>query len=161
MKSIEWLTNKINPVAKGLGCELWGIQCLPQGHRTLLRIYIDKPGGSTVDDCQHISRQLSAGFEVDPPSAAPYILEVSTPGIDRFLFTPEQYLAYIGQKVQVKLRMAVAGVRQYKGQLAAVDLAAGQISVSLTVEAGAEQPGVVVQVLLTDIQQTRIVPEWH
>ena len=159
MKSVEWLTNKINPVAEGLGCQLWGIQCLPQGHRTLLRIYIDKPGGSTVDDCQRISRQLSAGFEVDPPSAAPYILEVSTPGMDRFLFTPEQYLAYIGQKVQVKLRMSMAGMRQYKGQLVAVDLAAGQISISV---AGAEtEPRVVVQVSLTDIQQTRIVPEWH
>lgn len=160
MKSIEWLTSKISPVAEGLGCQLWGIQCLSQGHRTLLRIYIDKPGGSTVDDCQRISRQLSAGFEVDPPSVTPYILEVSTPGMDRFLFTPEQYLAYIGQKVQVKLRMAMAGVRQYKGQLVAVDLATGQISVSVPVGTEAEQ-ATVVQVSLSDIQQTRIVPEWH
>jgi ribosome maturation factor RimP len=80
--------------------------------------------------------------------------------MDRFLFTPEQYLAYIGQKVQVKLRMAMAGVRQHKGQLVAVDLAAGQISVSVSTGAEAEQP-TVVQVSLTDIQQTRIVPEWH
>jgi ribosome maturation factor RimP len=160
MKSIEWLTDKINPVAKGLGCQLWGVQCVPQGHRTVLRIYIDKPGGSTVEDCQRVSRQLSAGFEVDPPSATPYILEVSTPGMDRFLFTPEQYLAYIGQKVQVKLRMAVAGVRQYKGQLLAVDVDAGQISVSVTTDSTAEQP-TVVQVSLSNIQQARIIPEWH
>ena len=160
MKSVEWLTSKIQPVAKGLGCELWGIQCLNQGYRALLRIYIDKPGGATVDDCQRISRQLSAGFEIDPPSATPYILEVSTPGIDRFLFTPEQYLAYIGQKVQVKLRMSMAGVRQYKGQLVAVDVAARQISVLVAAGSEAEEPAVV-QILLSDIQQTRIVPEWH
>jgi ribosome maturation factor RimP len=161
MKSLEWLTDKIRPVVEGLGCRLWGIQCQAQGHRTLLCVFVDNlDGGATIEDCQRISRQLSAGFEVDPPSVMPYTLEVSTPGMDRLLFTPEQYLAYIGQKVQVKLRMAMAGVRQYKGQLAAVDLVTGQISVMLPAEGGLEAP-TVVQVSLGDIKQTRIVPEWH
>ena len=161
MKSIEWLTSKIKPIAKGLGCQLWGIQCLNQGHRTLLRVYIDKVGGATIDDCQRISRQLSAGFEVEPPSATPYILEVSTPGMDRLLFTPEQYLAYIGHKVQVKLRMAIAGVRQYKGELVAVEVATGKISISVNEGAIETTAPTIVELLLTDIQQARLVPEWH
>lgn len=70
-----------------LGCELWGIECQRAGRYLTVRLYIDKEGGVTVEDCADVSRQVSAILDVEDPIADKYNLEVSSPGLDRALFT--------------------------------------------------------------------------
>ena len=147
------LDKKIVPTVEGLGCQLWGIQVLPQGGKTLLRVYIDKLGGANLGDCQKVSNQLSALFLVEPPLAGAYLLEVSTPGLDRILFDWAHYESHIGKRLQIRLRVTQAGHRQFQGQLMAVD----HEKRSIELMTGEQER---VTILFGDIQQARVVPEW-
>ncbi|GEK46508.1 ribosome maturation factor RimP [Halomonas pacifica] len=111
----------IEPVVTAMGFELWGIDYLSQGKHSRLVIYIDGPEGVTVDDCAAISRQVSAIFDVEDPIPGEYRLEVSSPGIDRPLFTLDHYARYRGHTVTLKLRLAFEGRRKFQGLLAGVE----------------------------------------
>lgn len=90
------------PVAAAEGLELVEVELGGAGGRTTLRLFIDKPGGVSLDDCSSISRAVSAALDVEDPLDGAYDLEVSSPGLDRPLRTPEHFLKYAGQKVRVK-----------------------------------------------------------
>ncbi len=115
------LTDMLTPVVTGLGYELVGIEYLPAGKQSVLRIYIDAEQGILVDDCEKVSHQVSAVLDVEDPIRGAYALEVSSPGIDRPLFTPEQYARYVGQAVRVQLARALDGRRKFKGELSEVN----------------------------------------
>ena len=100
-----------------LGCELWGIECQRAGRFMTVRLFIDKEGGVTVDDCADVSRQVSAILDVEDPIADKYNLEVSSPGLDRPLFTLPQFERYIGQDIAVHLRIPVMERRKWQGKL--------------------------------------------
>ena len=117
----DLLHDLIAPVVTALGCELWGIEYSSQGRHTMVRIYIDNPDGVSIDDCANVSRQLSSVFDVEDPIAGEYNLEVSSPGLDRPLFSLPQYSKFIGEQVQVRLRSAFEGRRKFTGQLTAVE----------------------------------------
>lgn len=117
----ERLNNLIVPVVASLGCELWGLEYLTQGRYTTLRIYIDGPQGVSLDDCERVSRQVSAVMDVEDPIDGEYTLEVSSPGLDRPLYTQEQYASYVGETVSLRMRLAVAGRRRFKGVISAVE----------------------------------------
>lgn len=119
----EQLHALIAPVVEALECELWGLEYLTQGRYSTLRIYIDRPGeeGVNLEDCERVSRQVSSLMDVEDPITNRYTLEVSSPGMDRPLFTPEQYARYIGEVISLKTRATVAGRRKFKGQLQAVE----------------------------------------
>lgn len=104
-----------------LGCELWGIECQRSGRYLTVRLYIDKEGGVTVDDCADVSRQVSAVLDVEDPIADKYNLEVSSPGLDRALFTLPQYERYIGQEIVVHLRIPVLDRRKWQGKLEKIE----------------------------------------
>ncbi|EIJ70586.1 ribosome maturation factor RimP [Pasteurella bettyae] len=104
-----------------LGCELWGIECQRAGRFMTVRLYIDKEGGVTVDDCADVSRQVSAILDVEDPIADKYNLEVSSPGLDRPLFTLAQFQRYVGQDVSVHLRIPVLDRRKWQGKLEKID----------------------------------------
>ncbi|MGC7559261.1 ribosome maturation factor RimP [Pasteurella sp. PK-2025] len=104
-----------------LGCELWGIECQRAGKYLTVRLYIDKEGGVTVEDCADVSRQVSAILDVEDPIADKYNLEVSSPGLDRALFTLAQYQRYIGQDISVHLRIPVLDRRKWQGKLAKIE----------------------------------------
>ncbi len=114
------LTALLEPAITGLGYELVGIEYLPMGKQSVLRIYIDLEQGILVEDCEKVSRQVSAVLDVEDPIRGAYTLEVSSPGIDRPLFTPEQYAAYVGQTVRIQLGRALEGRRKFKGKLTEV-----------------------------------------
>ena len=97
--------------------ELWGVELLQQGRYSLLRVYIEREEGVTIEDCEKVSRQVSALLDVEDPIAGEYTLEVSSPGVDRPLFSVEQYAKYVGSEVNLKLRRAVDGRRKFKGQI--------------------------------------------
>ncbi len=117
----EQLEALIAPVVVGLGYQLWGIDYSSQGRHTVLRVFIDAEAGITVDDCAAVSRQLGGVFDVEDPIAGEYSLEVSSPGMDRPLFTLEQFIQYVGHKVQVRLRTPFEGRRKFSGLLKGVE----------------------------------------
>ncbi|SFU94138.1 ribosome maturation factor RimP [Halomonas korlensis] len=111
----------IEPVVTSMGLELWGIDYLSQGKHTRLVIYIEHDDGVTVDDCADVSRQVSAVLDVEDPIHGEYRLEVSSPGMDRPLFTLDHFTRYRGHQVNIKLRTPFDGRRKFQGLLAGVE----------------------------------------
>ena len=115
------LQEMLQDAVKDLGCELWGIECQRVGRFMTVRLFIDKEGGVTVDDCADVSRQVSAILDVEDPIADKYNLEVSSPGLDRPLFTLLQFERYIGQDIAVHLRIPVMERRKWQGKLERIE----------------------------------------
>jgi len=90
------------PLAAQEGLELIDVEMGGGGGRQILRLYIDKGGGVSLDDCTAISRAVSTALDVEDPIEGTYDLEVSSPGLDRPLKTPEHFLKFLGSKVRVK-----------------------------------------------------------
>lgn len=117
----ELLNGLIEPVVEGLGFRLWGIERLSRGKHTGLKVYIDAEAGISVDDCARVSRQISSLLDVEDPIPGEYILEVSSPGMDRRLFTKAQFEEFAGVLVHISLRRAYEGRKRYKGLLAGLE----------------------------------------
>lgn len=115
------LEEMLAPVVESLGCDFWGLELRMQGKQSLLRIFIEKEAGIAVEDCENVSRQVSSVLDVEDPIAGEYTLEVSSPGMDRPLFTLEQYARYVGENVSLKLRVAFEGRRNFAGALTAIE----------------------------------------
>ncbi len=111
------LVNLFKPVVESLGFELWGVDYRLHGKRGLMQVYIEKASGIDVDDCAKVSHQISGLLDVEDPIQEEYLLEVSSPGMDRPLFTEEQFQQYVGHIVKVKLRRSFEGRRNFKGVL--------------------------------------------
>jgi ribosome maturation factor RimP len=109
------LVQLLSPTIIDMGYELWGCEYLSQGKHSLLRIYIDKSDGIGIEDCQKVSRQVSALLDVEDPIPGNYSLEISSPGNPRPLFSCWQYQRYIGQVVQLKTYKSVNGKRRFSG----------------------------------------------
>ena len=115
--SVALVTELIDTTIHVLGLDLWGVELLQQGKYSLLRIYIEREEGVTIEDCEKVSRQVSALLDVEDPIAGEYTLEVSSPGMDRPLFSIEHYSKYVGSEVDLKLRRPINGRRKFKGQI--------------------------------------------
>lgn len=119
--SAQRIHQLIEPTVSALGVELWGVEYLSQGRHSVLRVYIDREeGGVTLDDCERVSRQVSAILDVEDPIAGEYTLEVSSPGLDRPLFEAAHYLRFTGHEVRLQLRTPLEGRRRLKGVIRAV-----------------------------------------
>ncbi len=117
----EQVTALIEPAVAALGYELLGVEYLPQGRHSLLRVYIDAEDGITLDDCERVSHQVSGILDVEDPIHGHYRLEVSSPGLDRPLFRPGHYARVLGRRVRLRLREPVAGRRRLAGRLERVE----------------------------------------
>nr|WP_262372816.1 ribosome maturation factor RimP [Pseudomonas sp. WS 5013] len=118
---MEQLQAMLAPVVESLGYECWGVEFISQGRHSLLRVYIDHANGILVDDCEAVSRQVSAVLDVEDPISSEYTLEVSSPGMDRPLFTLEQFAKHVGEQVKIKLRSPFDGRRNFQGLLRGVE----------------------------------------
>ncbi|KPX48209.1 Ribosome maturation factor RimP [Pseudomonas ficuserectae] len=118
---LEQLQDLLASVVVALGYQCWGIDFSSQGKHSVLRIYIDKEGGALVDDCAIVSRQISGVLDVEDPISTEYTLEVSSPGMERPLFTIEQFASYAGEQVKIKLRSPFEGRRNFQGLLRGVE----------------------------------------
>lgn len=115
---LNTLEELLRPVVEGLGYEYWGVEFRSQGRHSLLRLFIDdQENGISVEDCEKVSRQVSGVMDVEDPIQNEYTLEVSSPGMDRPLFTLEQFEAWAGHQVNIRLRMAYEGRRRFQGIL--------------------------------------------
>ncbi|MBA2491255.1 MAG: ribosome maturation factor RimP [Gammaproteobacteria bacterium] len=143
------LTELIEPVVEGLGYELWGCEYVPRRRQSLLRIYIDRRDGITLDDCGRVSHQLSGVLNVEDPIGGAYILEVSSPGLDRLLLKAEHFQRYCGHRVRVRLKWLIDGRRQFDARLH--DVEGGRVRV-------VEQEKAYV-IPLAAIDRARLVPD--
>ncbi len=118
-------TEKIQAIAERVvsweGMTLIDIEVKGGGQNTLLRVYIDKPGGVTHADCQLVSEQISAILDVEDLFPASYLLEVSSPGLTRKLVKPAEYVHFAGRRARVALRDAVDGQKVFEGRLAGLE----------------------------------------
>ena len=115
------LAGIVTPVIEDLGYELVRLR-LMGGKTATLQIMADKPeGGIEVDDCAKISTELSAILDVEDPITDEYTLEVSSPGVDRLLFHADHYVPYVGELLDVRLRLPIEGRRRFKGTLGSAD----------------------------------------
>ena len=112
----------IAPAVTALGYEMWGLEYLTHGGQTVLRVFIDSENGINVDDCAAVSRQVSAVLDVEDPISGEYSLEVSSPGMDRPLFTLDQFQRYSGEQVKIRLRAPFEGRRNFSGRLVGVEV---------------------------------------
>lgn len=117
---LDALTALVVPVVEAMGCEFWGLEYLSSGRSAMLRIYIDNDP-VTVDDCEKVSRQVGSLLDVEDLISSEYTLEVSSPGLDRPLYTLEQYERYVGEDVALRLRFPFEGRRKFKGRLVGVE----------------------------------------
>ena len=111
------LLDLFEPEIATMGCELLGVELTQNGNGTLLRVYIEKKGGIDVDDCVAVSHQLTGVLDVEDPISGHYNLEVSSPGLDRPLFTLEQYEQFIGEIIKIKLYEKYNGRKNFIGVL--------------------------------------------
>lgn len=116
----EVIREIIEPVVTALGYQVWGVEYIGQGRHSLLRIYIDKEGGINIEDCAETSRQISSILDVEDPISGEYTLEVSSPGLDRMLFTLDQFRLYQGSRIKLRLSENFEGRRNFDGIVKAV-----------------------------------------
>ncbi|MBF0218461.1 MAG: ribosome maturation factor RimP [Gammaproteobacteria bacterium] len=113
----EQIQEIIKPAITAMDVELVGVEFHGQGKHSLLRVYIDREGGVDADLCAEVSYQVSAVLDIEDPISEEYTLEISSPGIDRPLFTPEHYLKQIGKEINLHLARARDGRRKFRGVL--------------------------------------------
>ncbi len=116
-KQNKKIVELIEPVVSAMGYELWGVEHLSQGRYSLLRIYIDKADGITLSDCEQVSRQVTGVLDVEDPIQGAYNLEVSSPGLDRPLFTLPQFARYIDNDAKLTLSVKLDGRRKLSGKI--------------------------------------------
>ena len=167
----ERLIGLAEPLLTRLGYELVDIEYAATRSSATVRVYIDWPEGRMspaaatavaaddetrafdgigVEDCERVSRELSALLDVEDPIAVPYTLEVSSPGADRILRTAQHYLRFVGQRVHVELVAPRNGRRRYTGDLVRADAE----GIELKVDGEAVQAG------YGEIGKTRLAPDW-
>ena len=138
-------------VAASEDLELVEVEWLGAGNNHILRIFIDKPGGVTLADCENVSHQVGTILDVEDVIAGRYTLEVSSPGLDRKLLKPSDYERFLGRRARIKLRRPVEGRSNFAGRLAGMD--EGQVS--LEMEGGAR-----VRFPLEEVATARLVVEF-
>lgn len=116
----ERLLELLEPAVAAMGFELADIDAY-FGRRGLLRLYIDRQGGVTVDDCQRVSEQIGALLDVEDPLPGSYVLEVSSPGFDRRLRTLAHFERFTGENARVELKDPRDGRRKFTGRLVRVE----------------------------------------
>ena len=116
------LLEMVTPLCLARDLEIWGIDLLfgAGGRHKIVRVYLDSAHGVSIDECAEISRHLSLALDVDDIIPGAFTLEVSSPGLERPFFSPEQMQGYIGQTVRIRLEKPLEGRKNFKGSLLAV-----------------------------------------
>jgi len=138
-------------VAVSEGIELVDVEVHGRGPGTVVRIFLDKPGGITHGDCQTVSRQVGTILDIEDLMDARYTLEVSSPGLERRLVKPEDYQRFAGHKLKLLLRSDRNGQRRFEGRLLGLD--EGNVRVEI-------EGGGVLLVAPGEIEKANLAPEY-
>ena len=117
-KVTDLTANLAAPIAEQQGCTLWDVEYVKEAGTWILRVYIDKEGGVSINDCEAVSRPLSDKLDEVDPIEGSYTLEVSSAGADRVLKKPDHFAAFLGSEVEVCLYRPIEGRKEYVGVLA-------------------------------------------
>jgi len=140
----------VKPAVEALGFEFVGLEYLSNPKNRLVRVFIDRePEGISVDDCADVSREISALLDVEDPVSGAYNLEVSSPGVERPLFEPDQYRRFIGQRVRLQLFAPVENRRKLDGTLIEADDNGAAVDVE----------GQLIKVAYGDIRRAHLKPD--
>ncbi|HKT31921.1 MAG TPA: ribosome maturation factor RimP [Gammaproteobacteria bacterium] len=142
----ETLLRIIEPAVNGLGYELVELEF----HGKLLRLYIDQAQGVTLDDCEKVSRQISAVLDVADPISGAYTLEVSSPGLDRPLRKPADFSVQSGKRARIELALPLNGRRRFSGTLRGLE--DGEVLI--------EVDGALFRLPFAQIAKARLAPEF-
>ena len=120
--TVDAVSELIAPIVEKMGLTLWDVRFVKEGALWYLRIFIDKDSGVTIEDCENVTRAVDQPLDELDPIEQNYILEVSTPGIERELLKPEHFDAFLGADVMIRLiRPDENGEKEFKGTLIAHD----------------------------------------
>jgi len=119
MESAE-IERLLTPVLEQESVELVDLKFLQEGHRWVLRVFLDKEGGITLDDCAYLSDRIGAILDESNAITKSYVLEVSSPGINRIIKKEKDFIRFAGQPVKVKTKLPQAGQRNFKGNLVGI-----------------------------------------
>lgn len=146
----------LSPTVESLGLELLGIEYLPAPGGATVRLYIDVPQAEAearsvgIEDCEAVSREVSAQLDVEDPITGNYTLEVSSPGLDRPLFGAAQFARFAGQSAKVTLKLPQDGRRRLQGEILRVDGS----TIAFAVD------GATLEVDAANIEKAKLVPDW-
>lgn len=146
----ERLAKLLEPAVARLGYELSDLEVRLGGKCGVIRLFIDKAGGVGLQDCETVSRQISALLDVEDPVPGHYVLEVSSPGLDRRLTKVEHFQRFMGKNIRVRLRFPVGGRRNFHGALRAAD----QENIEVEVDGESHR------LSIATIQSARLVPTY-
>lgn len=120
-KVTEKVAELARPVVEEEGCSLWDVEYLREAGAWYLRIYIDKEGGVSIDDCERISRRLDPMLDEADPIPGSYVFEVGSAGAERELKRPADFQQFMGSQVELRLYQPLDGSKAYVGALKAYD----------------------------------------
>ena len=149
--SVQKLNELLQPLVEDLGYEFIGLEYNPNPKHSVLRIYIDHENGVGIQDCETVSRETAALLDVKDPIRSRYNLEVSSPGLDRPLFTPAHYSEFTGYEVQINMYAPQDGRRKFTGPI----VSAGESSVNI------EQDGSEVTLQYDNIAKAKLIPDYE
>ncbi len=144
------LNELLGPLVVDLGYEFVGLEYHSHPKQSVLRVYIDREGGVGLEDCEYVSREVAALLDVEDPITGHYNLEISSPGLDRPLFTVEQFGRFAGEEVQVTLFAPQDGRRKIRGRIVGAEDGIVKVKVD-----GAE-----VALGFDNIAKARLVPDY-
>lgn len=131
--TVEIVSDIVRPIVEGMGLTLWDVRFEKEGASWYLRVFIDKEGGVTIDDCENVSRAADPLIDEADPISQAYYFEVSSPGIGRDLIRPWHFDRYLGQEIELRLIRGENGQRDFMGALVRHD------PESVTIQVGEEE----------------------
>lgn len=117
----EVVTSLALPIVEEAGCELVDVEFIKEGGSWFLRVYIDKPGGVSLEDCEKVSRPLNEIIDEKDPIPHAFYLEVSSPGLERPLKKPRDFEKAIGALLEIRLFKAIDNIKRFEGELVSYD----------------------------------------
>jgi len=144
------ITGLAEEIGAALGMEIVLVEIKGEGGHSIVRTYIDKPGGVTLEDCERFSKRFSVALDVEDWIPFHYILEVSSPGVNRPLVKESDFRRFCGRNAKVRTRLPIAGQRNFKGRIA--DVTEGRLELEVA-------PGKQVEIAQTVIEKANLLPE--
>jgi ribosome maturation factor RimP len=150
-KSLETrITELAEQVAASLGLEVVLAEIKGSGNQTIVRMFIDQPSGITLDDCERFSKRLSVSLDVEDWIPFRYVLEVSSPGINRPLVKESDFRRFCGQNAKVQTRLPIESQKHFKGRI--IGVTEGRLTLEIA-------PGKQIGIALTDIEKASLIAE--
>jgi len=145
----------VERVASSSGLEVVEVEFRGGGKSRMLRIFIDKPGGVTHEDCANLSREVGTILDVEDAVPGSYVLEVSSPGLDRRLVRPQDFERFVGSRVKLTTRQPINGNRHFQGMLESFHDGKVKLDITPGKKAAPEK----IEVDLAGVEKANLVPE--